>query len=222
MACRYAKSKASVGKRCSVPRFEPVCLDAQCRRRACVPLYSDVESLYARLSHLLVAEPYRLLERDGAVLMATIAYTGCRLGECLRLTLEDVGGLGSTDVPQSHVRLYTEKRRHSEWRLVPIPPSLTRLIQMYAVRMGISHSLFPYAERTARRLVEKAGCELVKAAWAPHALRHAWAIKLITMGTPLTMIRYWGGWADTETPLEVYARYVAAREASQNPWLREL
>ena len=218
--CRYAKLKEWVSRKCVPPRFEHHCLDSSCRYRACVPVYVDVKRLYEDLQRLLIREPWRVAETEGGALMATIAYSGCRLGECLALTTRDVGGLAAdeSEVPEGYIRVPTEKRKQQEYRLVPVPRALMKMLQIYAVKAGATDRLFSYSPSAARRAVEKASCELVDKAWPPHALRHAWAIKMIVDGVPITKVRYWGGWSETETLLEIYARYVATREELENPW----
>jgi len=163
------------------PRFEAL-LEAV--KRA----YRDVE-----------AGKYRL--RDLA-LVSTLVFTGCRLGEALRLCAGDVDPRSKT------VRIMQEKKRATHPRVVPVPSKVFwDIMERYLRRIpGRDDPLFPISERQGRNIVYKFSKRYLGKRIRPHALRHSYAIFILKSTKDLEVVRRLLGHSDYKW-LKVYLDY---------------
>jgi len=147
-----------------VPRFEAVYEGV---RRA----LKDVES-----------GGYQL--RDLA-LVTVLAFTGCRLGEALRLRVGDVDAEGKV------VRITWVRRgvRHS--RVVPVPSRLFwDVVGRYLTQVGgRDDPLFPVSESQAREAVYGFARRYLGRRVRPHALRHSYALFVLKTTKDLETVR---------------------------------
>jgi len=163
-----------------------------------IPALSTVEKLYEAL-RAEIRKP-GAWERDPLVLVAYLAYTGARIGEALRATVDDLM------FDRGLVRIKGVKG--GGFRVVPAPPEVLFLLQRYTIYRGRGDLLFPIAESTARIQVYRETKRLIGCSLSPHLLRHAYAIKLLAVD----------GWAPDEVrqalghrrirTTEVYVAYV--------------
>ena len=140
--------------------------------------YRDVENGKYRLKDL--------------ALVATLTFTGCRLGEALALTKEDITvGKDGTVV----VRIKQLKKGREFYRLVPVPSSLFRdIIRRYLSR--VEGRLFEITDRQARNIVYKFSTRYLRKRIRPHAIRHSYATQIIKTTRDLEAVRRLLGHAD--------------------------
>jgi integrase/recombinase XerC len=141
--------------------------------------YRDVENGKYRLKDL--------------ALVATLTFTGCRLGEALALTKEDITvGKDGTVV----VRIKQLKKGREFYRLVPVPSSLFRdIIRRYLARVE-GTKLFEITDRQARNIVYKFSTRYLRRRIRPHAIRHSYATHIIKTTRDLEAVRRLLGHAD--------------------------
>jgi len=143
-----------------------------------VPSISTVQKLYEALRQE-VRKP-GAWERDSLVLTAFLAYTGARISEALKATVDDLM------FDKSLIRIKGVKG--GGFRVVPAPPEVLYLLQRYIVFRGRGDLLFPNTRQAATQQVYRETRRLVGCSMSPHLLRHAFAIKLLTQD----------GWAPNE------------------------
>jgi len=177
---RNSKPKKSM-KLEDVPKYEAL-IDAV--KRA----YSDVEKARYRLRDL--------------ALVATLTFTGCRLGEALRLKLGDL------DFKEKTVRIRQEKKRGEFTRVVPVPSRLFwDIMERYAKRIPHKESrLFEISDRQARNIVHKFSLRYLRMRFRPHAIRHSYALFVLKNTKNLEVVRRLLGHSDYKW-LMVYLNY---------------
>ena len=113
-----------------------------------VPRYEALVNAIKRAYEDVDKARYRL--RDLA-LVVVLTYTGCRLGEALKLRVSDL------DFKSKVVRIKQEKKRGEFTRLVPVPSKLFwEIMRRYVKRLAFRDtSLFGISERQARNIVYK-------------------------------------------------------------------
>ena len=140
--------------------------------------YRDVESGRYRLKDL--------------ALVASLVFTGCRLGEALALTKEDISIERDGTVV---VRIRQLKKGGEFHRLVPVPSSLYRdIIRRYLTR--IEGKLFEITDRQARNIVYKFSLRYLRKKIRPHAIRHSYATHIIKTTRDLEAVRRLLGHSD--------------------------
>lgn len=132
---------------------------------------------------------YRL--RDLA-LVDVLVFTGCRLGEALKLKVEDI------DTRHRTVRIHQEKKSGEFHRIVPVPAqifwdTMERYIRLFASR---DMRLFDISERQARNIVYKFTLKYLKRKYRPHAIRHSYAIFILKKTKDLEAVRRLLGHSD--------------------------
>jgi len=155
-----------------------------------VPEYTALLDAVRKAYRDVESGRYRL--RDLA-LVATLTFTGCRLGEALALTKEDITvGKDGTVV----VRIKQLKKGREFYRLVPVPSSLFRdIIRRYLSRVE-GTKLFEITDRQARNVVYKFSTRYLRKKIRPHAIRHSYATHIIKTTRDLEAVRRLLGHAD--------------------------
>ena len=140
--------------------------------------YRDVENGKYRLKDL--------------TLVATLTFTGCRLGEALALTKDDIIIEKDGTVV---VRIKQLKKGREFYRLVPVPSSLFRdIIKRYLTR--VEGKLFEITDRQARNIVYKFSLRYLRKKIRPHAIRHSYATHIIKTTRDIEAVRRLLGHAD--------------------------
>ena len=142
---------------------------------------------------------YRL--RDLA-LIAILSFTGCRLGEALRLTTNDLDHKSKT------VKIKQEKKRGKFTRIVPVPSRLFwEIMRRYMTRLPYGDTrLFEISDRQARNIVYKFTKRYLKKKIRPHALRHSYATFILRKTRDLETARRLLGHEDYSV-LKAYLNY---------------
>jgi len=163
-----------------------------------IPALSTVTKLYEAL-RTEIRKP-GAWERDSLVLVAYLSYTGARISEALKAAVDDLM------FDKGLVRIKGVKK--SGIRVVPVPSEVLFLLQRYVIFRGRGDVLFPISRTAALLQVYRETRRLVGCSMSPHLLRHAYAIKLLTID----------GWTPGEVrdvlghrrlrTTEVYATYV--------------
>jgi len=150
---------------------------------------------------------YRL--RDLA-LVATLAFTGCRLGETLRLKAGDL------DPKSKTARVLQEKKGQPHPRMVPVPaPVFWEILERYLRRIPHKEDpLFPVSERQARNVVYKFSKRYLGKRIRPHAIRHSYALFVLRATKDLEVVRRLLGHSDYKW-LKVYLNYTQEDLASE-------
>ena len=123
-------------------------------------------------------------------LVAILTYTGCRIGEALVLSREDI------DFKSKTVRIKQLKKRGEFSRIVPVPSRLFWDIMEWYLRKTPSDRLFEISERQARNIVYKFSARYLRRKLRPHALRHAYALAVLKRTKDLEIVRRLLGHAD--------------------------
>jgi len=138
-------------------------------------------------------------------LVSILVFTGCRLGEALRLRREDF------DLKRRTVRIRQLKKRGEFYRIVPVPSRLFwEIIERY-LRREFTDYLFPPGElskdktreymtdRQARNVVYKWSKRYLRRKIRPHAIRHSYAIAVLKATKNLEAVRRLLGHEDYKT-----------------------
>jgi len=136
-----------------------------------IPSLSVVQKLYEALRRE-VRRP-GAWESDRLVLVTYLAYTGARISEALRATADDI----FADITAIRIKGVKE----GSFRVVPAPPEVIYLLQRYIVFRGRGDILFPLTRQAAALQVYRETKRLIGCSLSPHLLRHAYAIKLLTI-----------------------------------------
>ena len=125
-------------------------------------------------------------------LVSVLSFTGCRLGEALKLRVCDL------DPGSKTVRIVQEKKGFQQPRIIPIPNQLFwEIIERYLRRIsGKEDRLFPISERQARNIVYKFTKRYLGKKIRPHALRHSYAIFILKQTRDLETVRRLLGHSD--------------------------
>ena len=142
---------------------------------------------------------YRL--RDLA-LVSALVFTGCRLGEALKLRAGDLDSRSKT------IRVLQEKKHATHPRIVPVPSqTFWEIMERYLRRIpGRDDPLFPISERQARNVVYKFSKRYLGKRIRPHALRHSYAVFILKYTKDLEVVRRLLGHSDYKW-LKVYLDY---------------
>jgi len=149
---------------CDVPRFEA--LVAALRKAL-----RDVERGRYRLRDL--------------ALVSVLVFTGCRVGELLRLRVSDLDSESRT------VRILQEKKGCEFPRTVPVPSDLFwSIVERYVRTLPFRDSkLFPISDRQVRNVVYKFSLRYLGRRIRPHAIRHSYATFLLRKTRDLELVR---------------------------------
>lgn len=149
------------------------------------------------------------------IIIKTLLYTGARISELVRITLEDV------DFDRCQIRINQGKRRKN--RMVPFPQSFKETLTIHAetIRKRGGTHLFestwkrPYSDRGIRKILkqytEMAG---IKQSVSPHKLRHYLFTWLKKQGISDAMIQPYSG-HESRKSLEVYSKLSLGEEQEE-------
>jgi len=157
---------------------------------------SRYEQLLERLAKDAWARPVRPL-----VLTLTLAATGRRVGEVLKLRTRDI------DFDRGVVTWYIEKKRGEYYVTLPAPRRLLDTLQKYITWNGVADLLFPVSRTQAYFDVKKTLDKYGLKAWRPHDLRHAFILKALLETRSIELVRRYTQHASYKELLE-YARVV--------------
>jgi len=143
-----------------------------------VPAYEDLLRAVRRAYHDVNQAKYRL--RDLA-LVAVLIYTGCRLGEVLSLTRDDIDFENKV--------IHIKQGKDEPYRLVPIEADLFWTIMERYLRRLTGDQLFTITERQARNIVYKFAKRYLGRKIRPHAIRHSFALALVRKTANLEELR---------------------------------
>jgi len=118
-------------------------------------------------------------------LVTVLVYTGCRLGEALRLRVGDL------DTRYRVVKIRQEKKGREFHRIVPVPSDLFwEILESYLARFSNKDMvLFPITDRQARNIVYSFTREYLGRRYRPHSIRHSYAVFLARTTRDLETIR---------------------------------
>ena len=165
-----------------------------------IPRYEDLVQAIKKCYRDVARNRYKL--RDLA-LVATLVFTGCRIGEATKIRRDDV------DFENKTVRIHQEKKKKKEFiRVVPIPSNLYWLImKQYVESMPRDQELlFPITTRMAREIVYRFTATYLGKKVRPHAIRHSYAIFVLKTTKDLEAVRRLLGHSDYKW-LKAYLEY---------------
>ena len=161
-----------------------------------VPKYRELLEAVRRAYRDVAAGRYKI--RDLA-LVAVLTFTGCRIGEVLQLTREDL------DPRERVVRIRQLKKRGETFRLVPVPSELFwDIMESYMWR--VESKLFSITKRQARNIVYKFSRRYLGKRVRPHAIRHSFALAVLELTKNVEVVRRLLGHASYDT-LKSYLDY---------------
>jgi len=148
-----------------------------------------------------------------------MAYSGCRISEALSLNVDSI------DFQSRNLVVKCLKKRGKRiFRAIPLSPECLRLLSRWLAKRGdSSEKLWPWSRMTAyRRICEVMEAAGIRGAYAtPKGLRHAFGIRAIQAGVPLTMVQKWLGHADIKTTaIYTSASGAEEREIASRMWRR--
>jgi len=120
----------------------------------------------------------------------TLRFTGARISEVISIKHEDI------DFRNAEIRLITLKRhnprKRGQYRIVPVPSSLTSEIANYIVEYPHMRDKVFKVDRSNFNKVFKERCleaGIPRELAHPHILRHTRAIELLRAGVPVTIVQ---------------------------------
>lgn len=158
-------------------------------------------------------------------LIATLAYSGCRLSEALETDASRV------DFEQCALIFRTLKRRCAKaFRIVPVPGHLlAELDRVHSVRLHQSNHaataqrMWGWSRTHAWRLIKgilvEAGVTGIAA--SPKGLRHGFGVTAVTKGVPLHLVQRWLGHTQLATTA-IYADVLGDEERQINTLMWKL
>ena len=125
-------------------------------------------------------------------LVSLLAFTGCRLGEALRIRAYDL------DFRRKVVRIHQEKKRRVFVRFVPVPSRIFWDVMGLYLRNVLTKDslLFSIGDRQARNVVYKFSLRYLGRRIRPHAFRHSYATFILRNLKDLETLRRLLGHSD--------------------------
>jgi len=120
-------------------------------------------------------------------LVSVLVFTGCKIGEALRLSREDI------ELENRAIRF---KKRGEFTRIVPVPSRLFWDVIEWYIRKYTGDKVFEISERQVRNIVYKFSLRYLKKKIRPHAIRHAYAIAVFRKTKDLEELRRLLGHSD--------------------------
>jgi integrase len=130
-------------------------------------------------------------------LVATLIFTGCRIGEAVQLRRQDV------DIKRRAVVIRQLKKRGEFQRVVPVPSNLYWEILTYYLERTAEDRVFNLTVRQARNVVYSFTEKYLKKRIRPHAIRHSYAVAVLKATKNLEAVRRLLGHRDYST-IKVY------------------
>jgi len=130
-------------------------------------------------------------------LVATLIFTGCRIGEAVQLRRQDV------DVRRRAVVIRQLKKRGEFQRVVPVPSNLYWEILTYYLERTAEDRVFNLTVRQARNVVYSFTEKYLRKRIRPHAIRHSYAVAVLKVTKNLEAVRRLLGHSDYST-IKVY------------------
>jgi integrase/recombinase XerD len=154
----------------------------------------------------------------------TLAFSGCRISEALRLTAARVDAAAGIVIFES-----LKKRRRGVFRAVPVPSdflsSLEEVHDLKALRLKEDQDrngrLWDWSRTTGWRRVREVmeAAEISGIQAMPKAVRHGFGIKAVTSEVPLNMTQKWLGHARlATTSIYTDATGPEERELARRMW----
>lgn len=144
---------------------------------------------------------------------ATLFWTGCRIGECLALTANDIDlehgtiNINKTLTPMAHGHKAGPPKTKNSRRVVSIPQPLAMILADWIERTDADNNdrLFSKCNvscmKMLKRRAQKAGLPPIRL----HDLRHPHASTLINLGTPPKVVQERLGHASIQMTLDLYS-----------------
>jgi len=130
-------------------------------------------------------------------LVTTLVFTGCRIGEVVRLRRQDV------DPKRRAVVIRQLKKREEFQRVVPVPSNLYWEIMTYYLERTAEDKVFNITIRQARNIVYSFTEKYLRKRIRPHAIRHSYAVAVLKATKNLEVVRRLLGHRDYTT-IKVY------------------
>jgi integrase len=137
----------------------------------------------------------RRIPRREALFCLTIHYTGIRISEALAITRQDI------DPSSGIIRVRTlKKRQYHEFRRIPIPGWLSKRLLALEAETPQSR-LWPFSRTTGWRVIKRvmAQAEISGVHATTKGLRHAFGVRGVIAGVPLTLLQELFGHSQIET-----------------------
>ena len=137
-----------------------------------------------------------------ALLWGLLMFSGLRLGEALALKIDDV------DFQRGVIRIRQEKKRKEFLREVVVPEELLLILRSYIRNNSLKKGdrIFSISDRMAREIVYRLSMKYLGRRIRPHALRHAYAMRILSKTRNLEYVRRLLGHSDYST-LKAYLDY---------------
>lgn len=171
--------------------------------QGCEQMPWTVFNKYGQRKYLTASEVDAFVESSGKfdvgikAFSMMLAYTGCRISEALALTTDSI------DFEAQHIVFKCLKKRGKlVFRAVPVPSAYLRLLARWIATRSSKHApLWSWSRMTAyRRICDVMRSAKVDGSYAtPKGLRHAFGVRAIQAGVPLTLVQRWLGHADIKT-----------------------
>ena len=165
----------------------------------------DFDELIRQLNARLAKSP-----RTKYFLTYTIALSGRRVGEVLRLRVADI------DFENHRVTWQIEKKKTPMYLTLPMPSKWFVIAQDYIILNKITNELFPISYITAWRWVREVTNELIGVPLHPHDLRHLFAMKMLLETRDYELTRRWLAHEDFD--LVLYYAKVVGVEVKEYPF----
>jgi integrase/recombinase XerD len=138
----------------------------------------------------------RYSPRDLA-LVATLVFTGCRIGEAVQLRRRDID-------PKRRVVVIRQLKKRGEFqRVVPVPSNLYWEVMNYYLDRTAEDRVFNITVRQARNIVYSFTEKYLRKRVRPHAIRHSYAVAVLKATKNLEAVRRLLGHRDYST-IKVY------------------
>ena len=164
-----------------------------------VPRYEAVIEAIKKAKKDVEKAKYKL---RNLALISILTFSGCRLGEALKLKVEDI------DVKNRTIRIVQEKKKKNFIRIIPIPSKqFWDIMERYIKTIPFkSMLLFPITDRQARNIVYSFSQKYLKTKIRPHALRHSYATFILKKTKDIEATRRLLGHSNYKT-LKEYLEY---------------
>jgi len=163
-------------------------------------------------SYLTTIETQAMLQacesnRRDHLLLNILWQTGCRIGEALSISRDDIDPHGSC------IRIVTEKqkgKKNKSHRIIPIGSDLLSEILTYILDYHITDRLFDFSRQRAFQIIKKTAIKAgITKRVSPHVFRHSFSIHCLRSGMPLPVLQKILGHSSILTSM-IYLRIVQA------------